>query len=53
VGNWNRLGASCGGGSTEIVRPATGKNGGKGTPGVRRDKGGVQELQCESRKLEV
>jgi hypothetical protein len=53
VGNWNRLGASCGGGSTETVRPATGKNGGKGIPVVRRGKGGVQELQGKSRKLGV
>jgi hypothetical protein len=53
VGNWNRLGASCGDGSTETVRSATGKNGGKGTPVVRRGKGGVQELQGESRKLGV
>jgi hypothetical protein len=53
MGNWNRTEASCGGGSTETVRPATGKNGGKGTPAVERGKGGVKELQGESRKLGV
>jgi hypothetical protein len=35
------------------MRPATGKNGGKGIPVVRWGKGGVQELQGESRKLGV
>jgi hypothetical protein len=53
VGKWNRLGASCGGGSTETVWPATGKIGGKGTSVGRRGKEGAQELQCELRKLKV
>jgi hypothetical protein len=53
VGNWNWVGASCGGGLTETVRPAMGKNGGKDTPVVGRGKGGLQELQGKSRKLGV
>jgi hypothetical protein len=53
VGGLNRVGASCGGGSTETVRPATGKNGGKGAPVVGRGRKVVEELQGEVRMLGV
>jgi hypothetical protein len=47
VGDWNQVRASCGGGSTETVRPAMGKNGGKGAPVVRMGGKVVEELQGE------
>jgi hypothetical protein len=53
VGDWNRVGASCGGDLTETVRPATGKNDGKGAPVVGRGGKVVEELQGEVRMLGV
>jgi hypothetical protein len=53
VGGWNRVGASCGGGSTETVRPAMGKDGGKGAPMVGRGRKVVEELQGTVRMLGV
>jgi hypothetical protein len=53
VGGWNRVGASCSGSSTETVRPAMGKNGGKGAPVVGRGGKVVEELQGEVGMLGV
>jgi hypothetical protein len=53
VGGWNQVGASCGGGSTETVWPAMGKNGGKGAPVVGRGRKVVEELQGEVGMLGV
>jgi hypothetical protein len=53
VGGWNRVGVSYGGGSTETVRPAMGKNGGKGAPVAGRGRKVVEELQGEVGMLGV
>jgi hypothetical protein len=53
VGGWNRVRASCGDGSTEIVQLATGKDGGRGAPVVGRGRKVVEQLQGAERMLGV
>jgi hypothetical protein len=53
MGSWNWVGVNCGGGSTETVRPAMGKNGGKGASVVGRGGKVVEELQGEVGMLGV